>query len=98
MRPAGLQPGPRAACRSVIRSSAVNRARLPNRARDGSTGRSGGAGELESGGELFGARYLGFQKKRVGHAFGQLDFDVDLWIVEIEDRLGRHFLDLADAS
>jgi hypothetical protein len=28
----------------------------------------------------------------------ELDFDVDLWIVEIEDRQGRHFLDLADAS
>ena len=28
----------------------------------------------------------------------ELDFDVDLWIVEVEDRLGRNFLDLADAS
>jgi hypothetical protein len=24
----------------------------------------------------------------------ELDFDVDLWIVEVEDRQGRHFLDL----
>jgi hypothetical protein len=28
----------------------------------------------------------------------EIDFDVDLWIVEVEDRLGRNFLDLADAS
>ncbi len=27
----------------------------------------------------------------------ELDFDVDLWIVEAEDRLGRNFLDLAAA-
>lgn len=25
----------------------------------------------------------------------ELDFDSDLWIVEVEDRAGRHFLDLA---
>ncbi|MGP8231623.1 MAG: DUF1491 family protein [Methylovirgula sp.] len=25
----------------------------------------------------------------------ELEFDVDLWIVEVEDRLGRNFLDLA---
>lgn len=27
----------------------------------------------------------------------EIDFDVDLWIVEVEDRLGRNFLDVADA-
>ena len=27
----------------------------------------------------------------------ELEFDVDLWIVEVEDRLGRNFLDLATA-
>jgi hypothetical protein len=26
----------------------------------------------------------------------EMDFDPDLWIVEIEDRQGRHFLDLVD--
>jgi hypothetical protein len=26
----------------------------------------------------------------------ELKFDPDLWIVEVEDRAGRHFLDLAD--
>jgi hypothetical protein len=25
----------------------------------------------------------------------ELGFDSDLWIVEVEDRAGRHFLDLA---
>jgi hypothetical protein len=27
----------------------------------------------------------------------EIDFDVDLWIVEVEDRQGRNFLDLAGA-
>ena len=27
----------------------------------------------------------------------EIDFDVDLWIVEVEDRLGRNFLDVASA-
>jgi hypothetical protein len=27
----------------------------------------------------------------------ELKFDSDLWIVEVEDRAGRHFLDLAEA-
>jgi hypothetical protein len=27
----------------------------------------------------------------------ELNFDSDLWIVEVEDRAGRHFLDLAQA-
>jgi hypothetical protein len=27
----------------------------------------------------------------------ELNFDPDLWIVEVEDRAGRHFLDLAQA-
>ena len=27
----------------------------------------------------------------------ELNFDTDLWIVEVEDRAGRHFLDLAQA-
>jgi hypothetical protein len=28
----------------------------------------------------------------------ELDFDVDLWIIEVEDRHGRNFLDLAPAA
>ena len=28
----------------------------------------------------------------------EISFDHDLWIIEIEDCAGRHFLDLADAS
>lgn len=28
----------------------------------------------------------------------ELEFDVDLWIVEVEDRLGRNFLDLAPSD
>jgi len=31
----------------------------------------------------------------VGFAVGELRFDPDAWIVETEDRAGRHFLDLA---
>jgi hypothetical protein len=27
----------------------------------------------------------------------EMNFDPDLWIVEVEDRPGRHFLDLAQA-
>jgi hypothetical protein len=26
----------------------------------------------------------------------EIDFDPDVWILEVEDRAGRHFLDLAD--
>jgi hypothetical protein len=28
----------------------------------------------------------------------EIDFDSDLWLVEVEDRAGRHWLDLADEA
>jgi hypothetical protein len=56
-------------------------------------------GEVDDGGRLFSRLHkedwidssnIETRLKR------EIDFDVDLWIVEVEDREGRNFLELAD--